>query len=245
MERYGQGESISCLAAPAPGYQASSLTSNSKSEMQPSFVKMPLQAKAAVMLRATSSGKRAPRCPESRRIHKLLQNIWDLFGAIEGLASHKAISIMLVLGQTVARPKETYHLTGILSSATDPRPGNGQDLVRRALRALVNAAAEMPEGSASAGPTKMFLLVEMNASERTPSGFLPLNNRTMNLKKALQVKISLQAPIWREPSSEVMGDQQMEQQMSLVTTGVWYLCKKHVKGIRGAASPCVSDNCQS
>lgn len=31
------------------------------------------------------------------------------------------------------------------------RPGNGEDLVRRALRALVNAAAEMPEGSASAG----------------------------------------------------------------------------------------------
>ena len=37
------------------------------------------------------------------------------------------------------------------------------------------------------GPTKMFVLLEMRASEVTPAGFLPLNNRTMNLKKALQV----------------------------------------------------------
>ena len=33
----------------------------------------------------------------------------------------------------------------------ESRSGNGQDLVRRVLRALMNAAAEMPEGPASAG----------------------------------------------------------------------------------------------
>ena len=33
----------------------------------------------------------------------------------------------------------------------------------------------------------MFVLLEIHASEMTPAGFLPLNNRTMNLKKALQV----------------------------------------------------------
>lgn len=32
----------------------------------------------------------------------------------------------------------------------------------------------------------MFLLLETRAPEATPHGFLPLNNRTMNLKKALQ-----------------------------------------------------------
>ena len=32
----------------------------------------------------------------------------------------------------------------------------------------------------------MFVLLEMRAPARTPLGFLPLNKRTMNLKKALQ-----------------------------------------------------------
>ena len=41
--------------------------------------------------------------------------------------------------------------TAIGAYAMQCRPGIGQDLVRRVLRALVNAAAEMPEGSASAG----------------------------------------------------------------------------------------------
>ncbi len=41
------------------------------------------------------------------------------------------------------------------------RPGTGQDLVRRVLRALVNAAAEMPEGSASAGEPSQPQLVKL------------------------------------------------------------------------------------
>ena len=54
---------------------------------------------------------------------QLVHSIWDLFGALEGqeLASHDTKSIMLVLGQSVARPREVYHLTGVPSSAHDAR----------------------------------------------------------------------------------------------------------------------------
>ena len=54
---------------------------------------------------------------------QLVQSIQDLFSAIEGkeVATQDRVSVMLVLGPSVARPKEIYHLIGIASAAHDYR----------------------------------------------------------------------------------------------------------------------------
>ena len=63
--------------------------------------------------------------------------------------------------------------------------------MRQVVRALVCNADSIPEGSACAGPSKLFVMLQAPAAEEPPPGFFPKRSFQLKLRNAVHVRILL------------------------------------------------------
>ncbi|KAK9830122.1 hypothetical protein WJX72_009890 [[Myrmecia] bisecta] len=154
------------------------------------------------------SGKPAKR-PKRRPVDRKLRKLVDSASALLDLLTEdlfrlqQPAHLLLIFGQSPVRPMEIYELR--MSASTPAPEGKGDwseaacqqrekvanDLTRKVLRALVMRTPDIPEGRASAGPTKLFVMVEAPAGSALPPGFLPKRNFEPKLRKGLQVCIDI------------------------------------------------------
>lgn len=171
-----------------------------------------------------------------KRLIKFMQSAHSLLDSVtfQLFTSRQPMHLLIVFGSTPSRPSEVYSLA---FPALEQRPeGTPQkamdDFARRAIRTLVMNTQDLPEGKASAGPTKMFLLIHGQFPEDSiSSGFLYKRGFQLRMKKGLQVHMDLTGSAPQTDGSSFLdaapGDQD----------GLsWYQCKVVLKGLRSPGS---------
>ncbi|KAK9914820.1 hypothetical protein WJX75_000943 [Coccomyxa subellipsoidea] len=121
----------------------------------------------------------------------------------------------------------------------DRRPG-GQRKVEKVLRSLIINTAAVPEGKASVGATKLFLVLQAPEQEVPPAGFLPKRGFQLRQRKGLQVQIQLGTP---QDNSSAVDAVEACTDMDNGTTDagdqsnlIWYQCTTSLKSLTTVSS---------
>ncbi|KAL0028173.1 hypothetical protein WJX77_012193 [Trebouxia sp. C0004] len=187
------------------------------------------------VLKPTQKKKRRLQTSQ-KRLLKFMQTANSLLDNISAdLFTKQPTHLLLAFGPTASRPSEVYSLAfPAVEHCLMAAPQKAMDdVARRLIRTLVMSTQDMPDGKASAGPTKMFLLVHGHFEDNCiPDGFLFKRGFQIRMKKGMQVHMDLtgavqdqtRAPNFIDPASA--GEQGLS----------WYQCKIVLKGLRSPGS---------
>lgn len=141
----------------------------------------------------TSSG---PSLRQRRRAQQFIKASEALMAALgpQLFAQQRATRMLLAFGSAVARPKELYDLRFNADAAAAALSARElQQLRHRMIRTLVAEAAAGEEGPASAGPTRLWVLVASAPGAEVPTGFAPKRGLKLNLRKCVCSSITVGA----------------------------------------------------
>ncbi|KAL3149701.1 hypothetical protein ABBQ38_013531 [Trebouxia sp. C0009 RCD-2024] len=170
-----------------------------------------------------------------KRLTKFMHSAKVLLDSIapQLFTAQQPMHAFIVFGSTASRPSELYSLA---FPATDQQFGGTPqkamgDLARRTIRALVMNTQDMPEGKASAGPTKMFMLACSSLQEESiPAGFLYKRGFQIRMKKGIQVHIDLTGAAQPDDMEATGGI--LPSTLGSQDNLHWYQCKMVLKGLR-------------
>lgn len=186
------------------------------------------------VLKPTQKQKRRLQTSQ-KRILKFMQSANSLLDKISSdLFKKQPTHLLLAFGPTASRPSEVYSLAfPAVEHCSMAAPQKAMDdVARRLIRTLVMNTQDMPEGKASAGPTKMFLLVHGQFEENCiPDGFVFKRGFQIRMKKGMQVHMDLTGAVQDQTHTPKFMDPAAGDQSSS-----WHQCKIVLKGLRSPGS---------
>jgi len=101
--------------------------------------------------------------------------------------------ISFLFGPSPQRPHESYEvLLNIKGAAGEAfKEQQSRRLAKRVLLSLIEMSPNMPEGRASKGGTKVFVMIRCPSMTEAPPGFVPKRGFQFNSKRGLQVVMDL------------------------------------------------------
>lgn len=201
-----------------------------------------VQAETCSLRRKHASRKREVRMG-IRRLDKLMNTISSLRTALQLMITEcPAIQrVVLILGSSPLRPLHVYELNFSRETAA-----SGEDFTRnrvvealskKAIRVLISKGAG---SSSSAGPTKLFLLVQAPPSIDLHLHFLPKRDFRYN-KKIVPFKVRFSCRS-KNLEREVCADdtraaKAIKSHSSNDDDVIWFQCRHIIKGLASRASP--------
>eukprot|EP00884_Botryococcus_braunii_P006174 jgi/Botrbrau1/15558/Bobra.0274s0002.1 len=197
-----------------------------------------------------SHGPKRRLTSRQRKLQKFVVGADNLMSCISPVlfTLNERTRMLFLFGPTPQRPHEVVEV--ILTLAGDSQVGHPNEvcpdtLTRKVLRTLVMEANSIPEGRASAGPTRFFVMLQAPRLENAPPGFLPRPALQLSLQKTIWIRITFSSSKRTETSSvadavdhraEAIPMGQVEAPSSEDGAPlVWYQSVHMVKGICAAS----------
>ncbi|EIE19367.1 hypothetical protein COCSUDRAFT_58657 [Coccomyxa subellipsoidea C-169] len=183
-------------------------------------------------------------------VHKALELTSAL--SLDIFEMQPCTTLYFLLGPSALRPVEIYALscsaTAHVAAEPDDRCAEvARDISRKVLRSLIINTAAVPEGKASAGTTKLFLLLQAPQQEAPPPGFMPKRAFQLKQRRGLQVQIQLGTPQTDASAAETCeatASATIDLEHSTADGGsvvkdrelVWYQCTTSLKSLTTVSS---------
>ncbi|KAF3618182.1 putative preprotein translocase subunit SCY2, chloroplastic-like isoform X1 [Capsicum annuum] len=201
-----------------------------------------VQAETCSLRRTHASRKREVRMG-IRRVDKLMNTISSFKTALQLMITEfPAIQrAVLILGPSPLRPIHVYELNFSCDTAASgghfTRNRVVEALSKKAIRVLISKGAG---SSSSAGPTKLFLLVQAPSSINLRLHFLPKRDFRYN-KKVMPFKVwfSCRTKIFEKEAcaDDAHAAKATTSHSSDVDDIIWFQCRHVIKGLASRASP--------